>query len=155
MMKNILRFVIPILACFLVGLGASYFQSDAIADWYPTLNKPVLTPPNAAFPVVWSILYLCMGVSIGLILVSKRPEKYYFINLFVAQLLFNFTWSIFFFYFQNPLVGFINIVILDALIVVYAYRSYSVCKASSILFIPYAVWVTFAAYLNLYILLYN
>ena len=64
-MRKALNIIIPILVCFLVGLSASYFQADAIKNWYPTLIKPAVTPPNIVFPIAWSIIYVCMGLSIG------------------------------------------------------------------------------------------
>ena len=107
------------------------------------------------FPIAWAILYLCMGISLGLILNSSHYGRKSLIRLFILQLIFNFTWSIFFFYMQNPLLGFINIILLEFLIIVYSVKSYGINKISSILFIPYILWVTYATYLNLYILIYN
>lgn len=154
-MKKIPTIITAILICFLVGLIASRFQEDAIENWYPYLIKPELTPPNWLFPVAWSILYICMGTSIGLILNKPDSRRGFLVSLFVIQLLFNFSWSITFFYMQNPLLGFINIVILEVLIIIYMMKSYPVNKTASYLFIPYALWVGFATYLNLYILLHN
>lgn len=154
-MRKVLSIIIPILVCFLVGFTASYFQADAIKNWYPTLIKPALTPPNIVFPIAWSILYLCMGISIGLIINSAIEQKRFFVKAFIMQLFFNFTWSIGFFYFQNPLIGFINILLLDIFVINYTLKSYPVSKASSILFIPYVAWLLFATYLNGYILIYN
>lgn len=154
-MYRILAYLIPVLICFGVGLTASYFQSDAIQNWYPTLKKPLLTPPDIVFPIAWSILYLCMGISIGLIIDSASKRIRPLIKLFAFQLFFNFTWSITFFYFENPLVGFINIIILDVLVINYAIKSYPERKASAYLFIPYIIWVLFATYLNGYIMIYN
>lgn len=154
-MRKVLSIIIPILVCFLVGLTASYFQADAIKNWYPTLIKPVLTPPNIVFPIAWSIIYLCMGISIGLIINSATEQKRFFVKAFIMQLFFNFTWSIGFFYFQNPLIGFINILLLDIFVINYTLKSYPVNKASSILFIPYVAWLLFATYLNGYVLMFN
>ena len=154
-MRKVLSIIIPILVCFLVGFTASYFQADAIKNWYPTLIKPALTPPNIVFPIAWSILYLCMGISIGLIINSAIEQKRFFVKAFIMQLFFNFTWSIGFFYFQNPLIGFINILLLDIFVINYTLKSYFLSKASSILFIPYVAWLLFATYLNGYILMYN
>ena len=154
-MRKALNIIIPILVCFLVGLSASYFQADAIKNWYPTLIKPVVTPPNIVFPIAWSIIYVCMGLSIGLLINSTIERRRFFIKAFVFQLFFNFTWSISFFYIQNPLIGFINILLLDNFVVNYTLKSYQVNKTSSILFIPYVIWLLFATYLNGYILMYN
>lgn len=154
-MKKAYRFIIPILTCFLIGFIAGRIQENSILNWYPYLNKPSLTPPNVAFPIAWTILYLCMGISIGLILNSAHSGQKSLIRLFILQLIFNFTWSIFFFYMQNPLLGLINIILLEFLIIVYSVKSYGINKISSVLFIPYILWVAYATYLNLYILVYN
>ncbi len=154
-MKKTMSILIPIVICTLVGFAANYFQRDAIEIWYPFLNKPSLTPPNFVFPIVWSIIYLCMGISIGLIYLSDSKKKLGLIELFCIQLTLNFAWSIFFFYLQNPLLGLIDIILLDICVTVYAIKSYPERKVSSILFWPYLIWIYFATYLNGYILLYN
>ncbi|WP_106828683.1 TspO/MBR family protein [Parabacteroides pacaensis] len=154
-MRKILSIFLPILICFSVGLTASYFQSEAINLWYPHLNKPALTPPNVVFPIAWSIIYLCMGTSIGLILFSPTKEKVALTWLFAIQLFFNFAWSILFFYFRNPLWGFMDILVLDILVTLYTFKSYPVKKVSGWLFLPYLLWIYYATYLNGYILLNN
>ncbi|WP_165021027.1 TspO/MBR family protein [Dysgonomonas sp. ZJ279] len=154
-MRNILIILIPIIICFLVGCASQNFQEDSMVSWYPYLCKSPLTPHNIVFPVAWSLLYLLMGLSIGLFVISDKAQKKYFILLFALQLFFNFTWSIAFFYLENPLLGLINIILLDFLIIYYAIKMYPVSKISSILFFPYILWVGFATYLNLYIFLYN
>lgn len=154
-MRKTILLLIPILICFLIGLTASYFQSDAIETWYPYLNKPSLTPPNLAFPIAWSIIYLCMGISIGLILIANTTKKIELGTLFCIQLLLNFAWSILFFYFQNPFLGLVDILLLDICVTIFAVKSYPVRKVSSILFWPYIAWIFFATYLNGYIFLYN
>ncbi len=154
-MKKVLGIVLPVALCFLTGFIASRLQTDAVNVWYPTLNKSPLTPPDSLFGVAWSILYLCMGVSIGLIINSGSSRMGYFIRLFAVQLVLNFMWSILFFYFRNPLLGAIDIILLDILIILYAIKSWPQFKASSLLFVPYILWVSFATYLNLYILFNN
>lgn len=155
-MRKVLSLIIPILVCFLVGFSASYFQADAIKNWYPTLIKPALTPPNIVFPIAWSIIYVCMGISIGLIIYSAAVvERRFFMKTFLIQLFLNFSWSIGFFYLQNPLLGLINILLLDLFVIRYTLTSFPVNKASSILFIPYVIWLLLATYLNGYIWVYN
>ena len=94
-MKRIIPILIAILICFGVGCTASYFQSESILNWYPALEKPSCTPPDIAFPIAWSFIYLCMGMSIGLIWHIWTIRRQMIIRLFGFQLLFNFTWSIF------------------------------------------------------------
>lgn len=154
-MKRLLNLLLPVVVCFMVGFTASYFQSDAIESWYPYLNKPALTPPNAVFPIAWGIIYVCMGISIGFILNSKDKKKNFFSILFGIQLFLNFFWSFSFFYLQNPLPGLINIVLLDLSVLYYILKTYPTQKVSALLFIPYALWLFFATYLNAYILVYN
>ncbi len=154
-MKKVTSIIVPVVICFLVGFTASYFQKDAIETWYPYLNKPSLTPPNIVFPIAWSIIYLCMGISIGLILISNSLKRQNLITIFGIQLFLNFGWSILFFYFRNPLWGMIDILLLDVVVTMYAFVSYPVKKVSSILFWPYIIWIYFATYLNGYILLNN
>lgn len=154
-MRKIGRFVVPVLICFSVGWTASCFQSAAMTEWYPFINKSSLTPPDIVFPIVWSLLYLCMGISAGLVLQTDRPARIGAMRLFVAQLFFNFTWSLVFFYWRSPGWGLVNILILAVLIAAYIVRAYRLSKAASTLFLPYLLWVCFAAYLNLFIVLYN
>ena len=111
-MKKTPYYLIPVLVCFLLGFIAGRIQSDAIENWYPLLDKPALTPPNIVFPIAWSVIYLCIGISAGLILSGDSPRKKRLIALFCVQLLFNFAWSVAFFYFRSPLAGLVDILIL-------------------------------------------
>ena len=119
------------------------------------LDKPALTPPNIVFPIAWSVIYLCIGISAGLILSGDSPRKKRLIALFCVQLLFNFAWSVAFFYFRSPLAGLVDILILDALVAAYVVQSRRASKAASALFVPYVLWLLFATYLNTYILVCN
>ena len=154
-MKTFFILAFAVLACFATGFIASRFQLEALASWYPQLHKSPLTPPNWVFPAAWSALYVCMGLSIGLIITSGGADKVFFIKLFAAQLFFNFIWSIAFFYWKSPLGGLAVIAVLAALIVLYAVTAYPAYRVSSLLFLPYIAWVVFAAYLNVYIVLRN
>ena len=76
-MKRIIPILIAILICFSVGCTASYFQSESILNWYPALEKPSCTPPDIAFPIAWSFIYLCMGISIGLAYMDNKTTNDY------------------------------------------------------------------------------
>ena len=153
--SNIFKIVIPIVVSLLVGALAGYLQKDSITNWYPHLNKPMLTPPDAVFPIVWTILYIFMGLSIGLIYLTDSDQKPALRNLFIVQLFLNFLWCVIFFVRQNILGGLICIILLDWIVIWYAIRAWPVRKLSSILFWPYILWISFATYLNLYIYLHN
>ena len=149
---NIFVFVV---LCLLVGYVGSMFQEEALLTWYPTLNLSPLTPPAIVFPIAWTILYIFMGISIALILNSPRKSRTICYKVFAWQLVANFLWSIIFFYFENPFWGMIDIIVLDVLVIFYTFVSYKYNRLSSILFIPYVLWLLFATYLNGYIWVYN
>lgn len=154
-MKKWCNIIVPTFICLLIGSTAKYFQSDSLRTWYPYLHKSILSPPNIAFPIAWGIIYLCMGISIGLIFNSKGLQKKSAVFYFCIQLFFNFTWSISFFYFQNPLLGLINIILLDCAVLIFTFKCYSIQKISAWLFFPYIIWLGLATYLNCYIVIYN
>ena len=116
LMKKALPYIAGVAICFLLGFAASRLQSDALANWYPYLNKPQLTPPNSVFPITWGIIYLLSGISFGLVWNSAGPLRKRLLKLWGVQQFFNFTWSIMFFTLQNPLAGLLNIVILDIVV---------------------------------------
>lgn len=154
-MKKILSYIVPIAICFTLGFIVSRLQADAIQNWYPFLNKPSLTPPNFIFPIAWGIIYTLSGISAGLIWNTTGTQRKNILTLWGIQQFFNFTWSITFFIMQNPLLGFINIIVLDILVLAYIIKTWNANRAASILFFPYMLWISFATYLNGYILMNN
>lgn len=154
-MRKALPFVIPVALCLLTGWCAAWVQRDALASWYPGLLKSPLTPPNLAFPVVWTCLYVAMGLALGLALTDTRGRKGLLTGLFVAQLALNFLWCVGFFYYRNPLAGMVIIVLLEGLIIAFFLAAGGMRRWSGRLFVPYVLWVGFAAYLNAYIAIYN
>ena len=154
-MKKIRAYVLPVLLCFALGGLVAWWQNDSIEEWYPFLIKPALTPPNMAFPIAWSIIYLCMGISAGLVLTSAAPSRRRVMTLWFVQLGFNVLWSILFFVCRSPLLGMIDILILDTLVILYIAWSGKVRAGAAWLFVPYLCWILFATYLNAYILAAN
>lgn len=154
-MKKAWDYILPTLLCFLLGGLVAWWQSDAIEEWYPLLIKPALTLPNAAFPIAWSIIYLCMGISAGLVITSAALSRRRVMTLWFFQLGFNVLWSILFFVFRSPLLGLIDIVILDILVVIYITQSARIRAGAAWLFVPYLLWILFATYLNAWILAAN
>lgn len=150
-MKKFQWIVIAVIVCFAVGYSARWFQADALIEWYPLLDKPSITPPNWVFPIAWAFIYLCMGISVGLLQPVKKDRRHGLLVIFTTQLLLNFLWSITFFAFRSPMLGLINIIALDYAVVAYIDRSSKVNTLSAWLFAPYALWLLFATYLNGYI----
>ena len=152
-MRKILYYLLPTLLCLGVGFSASFFQTRSMVEWYPFLDKSVLTPPGIAFPIAWSLLYVCMGVSLGR-LIGRCRDRILF-GIWGAQLVLNFLWSLCFFTFRYPLLGLVDILLLDVLVLVYMVGAYRRDRAAAWLFVPYFVWLLFATDLNGDIYLYN
>ena len=124
--------------------------------WYQTLVKPAFTPSPSYFPIAWSILYILMGVAFVIIL-YKPPSKvkYYAINLFLIQLIFNLLWSYIFFDLQSIEYALVDLGLLLILLVITIFYYFKLSKISGILLIPYLLQVIFAMYLNIGLLLLN
>lgn len=157
MIKKSSIIVIAIILCQAIGYITSQIQIESIQIWYPNLIKSILTPPSYIFPIVWNLIYILMGISIGLIICNPiKEKKVLLITLFIIQLLFNIIWSILFFYLQSPLLGAIAIIFMDIIVIIYISISYNSDRnISSLLFSPYLLWLLFATYLNIYIVIYN
>ena len=118
---------------------------------YNSLVQPPLSPPSIVFPIVWTILYVLMGISYYLLKNPSKKEKIiYFVQLGVNAL-----WSLFFFIGKFYLFSFIWIVLLDVLVIFMIGIFYHNNKASAYLQIPYLIWILFATYLNLGIYVLN
>lgn len=122
---------------------------------YSTLVQPPLAPPGWLFPVVWTILYILMGVSAYLVYECDTEEKYIGLAVYVLQLIFNFLWSIIFFNIGNLLFAFVWLVFLWVLVLAMSISFYKVNKTAGLLQIPYLLWVTFAGYLNIALYILN
>ena len=122
---------------------------------YSNLQQPALAPPGWLFPVVWTVLYILMGISAYLVYISDNEQKYIGLAVYGLQFIFNFLWSIIFFNLGHPLFAFVWLVILWILIVAMIISFYKINPTAGLLQIPYLLWVTFAGYLNLSIYLLN
>ena len=150
-MKKITKIIIVSAVCLLLGFLSGMSTRDNITLWYPTLIKPVFNPPNWIFAPVWSILYVMMGFSGGLIwdhLESNKNTVTKALKFFVAQLALNVLWSYLFFQLHNITLALIEIFLLWLMI----YETYNqflkIDKTAGKLLIPYLIWVGFASILN-------
>ena len=134
-----------ILAAFIGSMASVTAGTDA---WYLTLNKSQLNPPSYIFGLVWPILYILMMVSAFL-----TYRKVF--SVFLIQLIFNAAWSWLFFRFQMPLVALFDIYILIIINIYLLCLMYKESKIGFLLFIPYVLWISFASYLNLFIVINN
>ncbi len=118
-------------------------------EWYDTLQRPVLTPPDWVFTPVWATLYVMIAVSLFLFLRAYRREQGYGIYvLIVIHLITNFAWTGIFFGLQAPGWAFLDILVLDITLIVIVWCFRHTSRMSSILLVPYLLWVLFATYLN-------
>lgn len=121
---------------------------------YETLNQPPLSPPSWLFPVVWTTLYILMGVSQGILKSNFQDDKNTDM-IYYSQLVVNLLWPIAFFVFKWRLFAFFWILLLDALVALMVLRFYRKNNVAGYLQIPYLAWVVFASYLNLGVYLLN
>lgn len=141
-------FVLSVFGCIIVGWIGGLFSREAIPTWYQTLIKPAGVPPSWVFSVVWTLLYILMGISFALIWTSKRKKKNLAYAIFSLQLFLNFIWSYLFFYLHSPLLGLIDISLLWFVIIATLLVFGKISKPASYLLIPYLLWVTYAWKLN-------
>jgi len=155
--KNILKLIIAIAICQLIGNIGTIFTISAISTWYVTLQKPSFTPPNWLFGPVWTTLFTLIGISLYLVwnkgLENKNVKSSIFI--FFLQLVLNVFWSFLFFGLKFPFYAFIEIIILWIAIAVTIFKFYNVSKKAGLIIIPYLVWVSVALALNYYVWILN
>ncbi len=154
------RLGLSIIIPLAVGGLSALIAGDAMGA-FGKMNQPPLAPPAWLFPVVWTILYILMGIACFLVWVapvSKKltaGEKTLFFGIYGGQLIFNFFWSIFFFNFGWYWFAFVWLIALWAMILVLVIWGAKNHKGAMWLLLPYLLWVTFAGYLNLMIAILN
>lgn len=145
-MNKIKTYVVSILIPVIVGLVVGLITSPTM-DYF-NLQKPFLAPPGAVFPIVWTILYILMGISYAILktnyLNDKEIDKVYY-----TQLVVNALWSIIFFNLEWRLLAFIWIILLAVLVANMIVKFYDKNRVAGLLQIPYILWILFAAYLSL------
>lgn len=114
--------------------------------WYQSLQRPDWTPPDRAFPVVWSLLYAGIGLSGWLVWTASGVSLA--MGLWLLQLVFNAAWSWLFFGLKRMDLAFVDVCLLLAVIVAYIAAAGAISVAAALLFVPYALWVAIAAMLN-------
>lgn len=138
-----------ILAVEAVGALSGWLTRDGARLYNETIRQPPLSPPAIAFPIVWGILFLLMGIGAARIYLAPASQaRSRSLLLFAVQLGFNFFWSIIFFNLQRFGLAFLWLVVLWGLILWMILSFRRVDPLTAWLQVPYLLWVTFAAYLN-------
>lgn len=149
MRPNIKKLLVCIAIPLLVG-GIAGLLTRTGTQAYATMTKPPLSPPAIVFPIVWTLLYILMGISSYLIWTKTEGSSAgsNAKNLYFYQLVANFLWSFFFFNFQWYFFSFLWILLLWGLVFAMIKAFSEISKLAAFLNIPYLIWLTFAAYLN-------
>ena len=154
---NIKSYIIAILIPLAVG-GLSALATMGNMDLYSEIIQPPLSPPPLLFPIVWTVLYILMGISSGLIYnTDSAPlhERRSALYTYAISLFFNFFWSIIFFNMRAFLFAFLWLLVLLFLIALTIVKYYKINPIAAYLQIPYLLWVSFAGYLNFAIWVLN
>lgn len=132
-----------------MGAAAGFLTRNAMQD-FEALNQPPLSPPGWLFPIVWTILYILMGISAYMIKVADASTEDIddALTIYRYQLIVNFLWPVFFFNFGWYLFAFVWLILLWILVIFMIRKFYTISKPAAYLNIPYLIWLTFAAYLN-------
>ena len=148
MWKKIRPYVISVVIALAVG-GISALLTMNNMDLYSKIEQPALAPPPWLFPVVWTILYVLMGIGAALVYNRKdfKPEETRnALIIYAVNLALNFFWSIIFFNLEAYLFAFIWLVALWIVIIAMIISFRKVSPVAAYLQIPYLIWVTFAGY---------
>ncbi len=155
-LKNILKTAVLIAIPLAVGSLAALITRNSMM-FYGALQKPPLSPPGLLFPIIWSLLYILIGVASCLI-VRRGTQKPFIrdaLYFYAASLAVNFLWPIVFFRFQNLFAAFWVLLLLWLVTGIATAKFYRISHAAGYLMLPYWLWISFAGYLNLAVWLLN
>ena len=145
----LLSILLPVFLGSFIGFLTAPFN-----DYYEII-LPSFAPSGILFPIIWTILYILMGISSYIVATSNFSNKYDALFIYGIQLVINLFWSVWFFVFKFYLLSFIWILLLIAFVVIMIKKFYEISKLSAYLQIPYLLWLVFAGILNISIYLLN
>ena len=144
------QYALGILLTESIGALSGWLSKDGMKIFSASISQPPLSPPAFLFPIVWGILYALMGIGAARIYLSPQStERNRALNIYITQLIVNFFWSLIFFNAQAFLFAFFWLLILWILVLWMILLFHKVDPLSAKLQIPYLLWLSFAAYLNL------
>lgn len=151
MKVDIKKLLFYIIITFLIGSFFTLFNNVSL---YDDLNKAV-DIPRIVFPIVWSILYLLMAISAYMISETMSPNKFAALKLYFVQLIVNSLWTLIFFGLRQYVLSFIWIILLIVLVIWMIIKFYRIRKVSGFINVPYLLWLLFASFLTLSIIILN
>lgn len=153
MRKNYMSYLLAMGFTLLAGTLAGLLSMAGMG--YPSLQLPPLAPPRWVFPIVWTVLYLLMGLGIAMVWNTGHSAARSSVRIYLIQLLVNLLWPFFFFRWELRGFAFFWLLLLLFLVVIMILRFDRISTPSAWLQIPYLLWLIFAAYLNFSIWLLN
>jgi len=151
------KLLISLAFCQLAGFLGSIATSTTVSDWFMALQKPALMPPGWVFGVVWTVLFILMGIALWLVWINGAPvkRKKTALILFGAQWVLNILWSVIFFSLRELFWSNIELAVLFGLVAATIVYFFKQSKPAGYLLLPYLLWLCAAAYLNISIYLLN
>jgi tryptophan-rich sensory protein len=149
--RPLVALAVAILSIELVGVSGAIFTAQGLAEWFGTIQQPALAPPNWVFGPVWTLLFALIGVAVWLVWrqATSSPQAVRLAGgVFAVHFAFNLGWSGVFFGLQEIDLGLLVIIVLWLLIVATMWAFHRVDTRTTLLLIPYLLWVSFATYLN-------
>lgn len=140
--------IVTVPAIVLLGfLSGTFFPGGSDNAWYVMLAKPATTPPDWAFPVAWTIIYILMGLALAIVINARgAPARKPAIALFAVQLVANLAWSPLFFGGHQVFGSLLLLIVIFVLVTVTAVLFARIRKAAGLMLVPYLLWVAFAGY---------
>jgi tryptophan-rich sensory protein len=152
--NGIKAYVLFIALALITGGFAAFLIKEGLSD-YSLIQKPALSPPAYVFGIIWTGLYILMGLSAGIIYNSAEHGRWSALTVYLLQLAANFLWPLIFFGFEAYLWAFIWLLLLLTLVIIMVIRFARISRTAAYLQIPYLVRLLFAGYLNLAIFILN
>ena len=147
--KNWKTYALFVGITLIIGALSAFFSRGGMEGFQENVIQPPLSPPMLLFPIVWTVLYILMGIGAARVyLEGAQIGKSRCLNLYVVQLVFNFFWSLIFFNAAAYGFAFLWLLILLGLVIFMTVCFYKTDKLSGLLQIPYILWLLFAGYLN-------
>lgn len=149
-----------LLICLVIPIGLGILSSlisGNMGGVYPTLNRPPLSPPAWIFPVVWSILYILMGISAYIVSDTRgmHSSKEQAMKIYYAQLIINVLWPIIIFRFRQFTIAAIMLGALIVAVIATIIKFKKINNTAALLLVPYLIWILFALYLNIGVAVLN
>lgn len=143
-----LNFIFSLVTVLITAGFCSYFNQIGMENFYGSIQKSALTPPDIVFPIVWGVLYVLLVLAFDIVLNSTDEHKKSAILQFMFNMFLQILWCWFFFNNGNFLLGFVVLVILDLATIFLIIRFYQSDYVAGLLLVPYMLWLLFATYLN-------